>query len=519
MEFGMLPWLNSAGRIFLPFILQNAIYSTLLFAIILPLSILLRKRAVYWQMGLWTLILLRLILPPNLNHTYSGRTLLSRLLNKNILEIRLERSLEIRMEAETPTLSLLQPGDIHRNQARRFHWEGLCFSLWIIGSFSSFILFLKRRRRFHRIINQTAPVSDKEIQNILHAWKARFRIRKPIHLVYSDGYLSPFTLGIIRPVIFLPKSCLTKNPSYLVQSVIAHETAHIKRLDDLWITLQSIIQILFFFHPVVWYSNSRIHLARECICDRMVLSKKKLSAEIYGNGLLAVLKFNLFGSDHAGLVPGFGNQHKKFRIRMQNMKGTQSMNKSHGILRLGMCILLGLFLLPMAQHLQGKAEPATPTLPMNSGLDKEVSAASLQDTSNQRAYIKPIQKEYAPIVSSFGYRINPFTKKNEFHNGVDIASLKGTPVLATDNGIVSETATVCDTTRYGKCVVIQHEGDIWSVYAHLDSVAVKPGQSVRQAEVIGFVGKTGKAAGYHLHFEIRKGGKNIDPEDYIEFKK
>ena len=182
-----------------------------------------------------------------------------------------------------------------------------------------------------------------------------------------------------------------------------------------------------------------------------------------------------------------------------------------------MLILLGLFLLPMAQHLQGEAEPASATLSSESSQDKEVSVISSQDSLNLSKFIKPIQDDRARINSGFGYRIDPFTEKASFHNGLDIAAFKRWPVVSTQSGIVSKTITECDSTGYGKCVVIQHDGDIRSFYAHLDSVMVKPGQSVRQAEVIGLVGRTGKAAGYHLHFEIRQGEKNVDPEDYIDF--
>jgi len=73
--------------------------------------------------------------------------------------------------------------------------------------------------------------------------------------------------------------------------------------------------------------NSKINLARECICDQMVLSKKHISDQNYGRGILAVLKMNLIGADEINVLPKFSSQRKKLIFRIKNLRGEKNMGK------------------------------------------------------------------------------------------------------------------------------------------------------------------------------------------------
>lgn len=98
------------------------------------------------------------------------------------------------------------------------------------------------------------------------------------------------------------------------------------------------------------------------------------------------------------------------------------------------------------------------------------------------------------------------------HQGIDIRAPKNTPVLAAGAGYVSYSGT---QRGYGKLVAINHGAGIESLYAHLDRRKVREGERVRQGEVIGQVGKTGNATGYHLHYEVRRHGAPVDPRPYL----
>lgn len=117
------------------------------------------------------------------------------------------------------------------------------------------------------------------------------------------------------------------------------------------------------------------------------------------------------------------------------------------------------------------------------------------------------------LVSGFGKRIHPIFKTARQHNGLDLAARPGTQVLATGDGIVQETPG--NLAGYGTVVFINHGHGYYSLYAQLLEARVKPGQKVRAGDVIGFAGNTGISIGPHLHYEIWKNGKPVDPIRFL----
>jgi murein DD-endopeptidase MepM/ murein hydrolase activator NlpD len=124
--------------------------------------------------------------------------------------------------------------------------------------------------------------------------------------------------------------------------------------------------------------------------------------------------------------------------------------------------------------------------------------------------IFPIKKPLR-ISSGFGMRYHPIYKIRKFHTGIDIPKMKGTPVYATGNGIVVRKG-YC--SGYGNYIEIQHAGDFRSFYAHLSKTVVNIGDSVNVATQIACVGNTGVATGSHLHYEIRKGKRYLNPAEW-----
>ncbi|HAR35341.1 MAG TPA: hypothetical protein DCR87_00255 [Acidobacteria bacterium] len=116
------------------------------------------------------------------------------------------------------------------------------------------------------------------------------------------------------------------------------------------------------------------------------------------------------------------------------------------------------------------------------------------------------------VSSSFGPRIDPFTGRNAFHAGLDIATNLNNPVVATADGVVVQVGF----DKYkGNFVSISHGSGFSTEYWHLNKAAVKSGQKVSRGQVIGYVGRTGKALGPHLHYEVHLNGKPINPINYI----
>lgn len=112
------------------------------------------------------------------------------------------------------------------------------------------------------------------------------------------------------------------------------------------------------------------------------------------------------------------------------------------------------------------------------------------------------------ISSHFGYRKSPFTGLREFHSGIDLSAPRGTPVIAPADGKV----TFLGQDRFlGKAIRIKHSAQYETVYGHLLDFHVKANQKVARGDVLGYVGKTGRSTGYHLHYEIYKDGMAINP--------
>ncbi len=115
------------------------------------------------------------------------------------------------------------------------------------------------------------------------------------------------------------------------------------------------------------------------------------------------------------------------------------------------------------------------------------------------------------ITSPFGYRIHPVYHIRLLHTGIDLRGKIGRPVYAAADGVVTFVGWL---RGYGKVIVIKHKKGFETRYAHLSKILVKNGQHVKKGQVIGKVGKTGIATGPHLHFEIRKYGKPVNPLKY-----
>ena len=116
------------------------------------------------------------------------------------------------------------------------------------------------------------------------------------------------------------------------------------------------------------------------------------------------------------------------------------------------------------------------------------------------------------ITSRFGHRIHPLNKRRHIHSGIDFRGQKGTPVMAASSGLVISKGS---KGAYGQTLVIDHGYNFTTLYAHLSGYRVKPGQWVKSGQIIGFVGRTGRATGPHLHFEVRCHNVPLNPIKYL----
>lgn len=118
------------------------------------------------------------------------------------------------------------------------------------------------------------------------------------------------------------------------------------------------------------------------------------------------------------------------------------------------------------------------------------------------------------VTSEYGPRNSQSGRISANHGGIDLAAPAGTPIYATHDGV----ATVAGWAgTYGNAVYLQGSSGIETRYAHQSRVAVRPGQRVQKGQLIGYVGSTGRSTGNHLHYEIRIGGRTVNPRGYSRF--
>jgi murein DD-endopeptidase MepM/ murein hydrolase activator NlpD len=173
------------------------------------------------------------------------------------------------------------------------------------------------------------------------------------------------------------------------------------------------------------------------------------------------------------------------------------MKRSRTLLPLLGAAALAALLLPMARP--AAAAPAPQTAP---------AAAPL--------LLDPLPG--AALTCPFGPRINPISKRPDFHDALDLAAAVGTPVRAAAAGTVSA-VTLDRAAPRGMTVAIDHGNGLSTFYAFLDPVAVRPGQAVAAGEAIGAVGAVGVSTGPHLHFQALQAGQAVDPRPLVDWRK
>ncbi len=140
-------------------------------------------------------------------------------------------------------------------------------------------------------------------------------------------------------------------------------------------------------------------------------------------------------------------------------------------------------------------------------------ARMLDDVESRLAAIPSAVPARGPISSRFGYRLDPLTGERSFHRGVDIDADPGEAVHAAASGVVRVAGR---KGALGNAVRLVHGSGLTTRYGHLSEITVAVGEEVEQGDVVGYVGRTGRATGYHLHFEILFEGRPVDPLQYIE---
>lgn len=166
---------------------------------------------------------------------------------------------------------------------------------------------------------------------------------------------------------------------------------------------------------------------------------------------------------------------------------------------------------PIAFSTRG-TPPSPDTLRANRLLE-ELDRLNLYRIAAEKAPFATPVKDAFRFTSGFGYRRDPKTGGRRLHKGVDFAAGVGTPIYSTADGVVTHAGW---QSGYGRLVKIQHQFGIETRYAHLSRIDVRVGQRVSRGDRIGGMGASGRVTGVHLHYEVRVGGRAVNPMIYIK---
>ena len=313
----ILEQINSTGKAFVEFAVPMLVQSSVLIVILLLIDLALRKKVkAVFRYCIWMLILVKLILPTSLSSplslgywfgdklAYVAESRTAAAPEAEALEPALADMLHIiepvPIEADRPTPAVLpMMPDVEPAVTEAVSppavsvtpvsWQGIVFLLWLAVVMALGLLLLQRAMFVRGLVAQ-AKEANALMNGALKYCRKCMGVKRKIGLKVSANAASPAVCGLFRPVILLPHKLAPSLGSSHLRAVLLHELAHIKR-GDLWVNLvQTVLQIIYFYNPLLWLANAMIRRVREQAIDETVLVAMGEKAQQYPQTLVNVAK-------------------------------------------------------------------------------------------------------------------------------------------------------------------------------------------------------------------------------------
>ena len=308
---------------------------------------------------------------------------------------------------------------------------------------------------------------------------------------------TPMTLGLLRPVVLLPRDF----PEEDLPLVLRHELCHLRR-GDLWYKLLFLLcAALHWFNPLVWKLTRVAGETVELCCDGDVVAGQDIQfRRQYGQVILR----GAAARTEVALATPFGSGQMKGRL--MNLFVT----KRKGVALVCAAACAALMMGSLVGCEAAAADPAPQPAASQSAPSVEEVLSPGASSAEEELWIWPVEDHYT-LSALQGDRVHPVTGETSSHSGVDIPAETGTGVMAAADGIVLMAEF---DKQYGNCVVLDHGDGVTSLYGHMGRLLVETGDSVEAGTHIGCVGQTGAATGPHLHFEVRQDGELLVSATY-----
>lgn len=386
---------------------------------------------------------------------------------------------------------------------------------WLLGSALALLRLLTGSWAAYRVVREATEVIDASSWPGPASTQQALALRaQGVAVRLTSQAMTPFAVRWPRATIVLPESALRHFSDLQLRLVLRHEAAHLERSDPQRAGMMAIVGALLWFNPFVRRIAARVQMATELRCDAMALGGDAAAGRSFAVAYLGALRLAGHGSAPRPVTALTHRDMAGHQLRLQHMlRGGNTIRTAWPARVTVLAVLLVSGAVITVVQAAVLSPAPLPRLTALSSISATMAPASISHlaAAGQR-FSAPLAK--VRINSHFG---DNGGIRQRAHRGTDFAARVGTPVLAPADGVVSAaTSHYPEGDQYGTVVVIDHGNGWQSLFAHLDSTELQPGQRVRRGDLVARSGRSGRVTGPHLHWELLFNGERVDPLKHLQ---
>jgi beta-lactamase regulating signal transducer with metallopeptidase domain len=366
--------INSGGYAFVEFAVSMLIQVSVLIVLLFLADLVLRRRVrAVFRYWMWLLVLVKLVLPTSLSGPFSigywfGDKLEYADVGRGAYEPRASGPMMPALPyidisnvppAIYPPVTSAAPGEADPASMQpiaapavppaQIEWQGIVFLLWLAVVMAMALLLAQRAVFVHGLVAQAREAS-RPMYDALEECRRNMKVRGKVGLKVSPNAASPAVCGLLRPVILVPQNLASALDTTDLRIVLLHELAHVKR-GDLWVNLaQTLLQIVYFYNPLLWLANAVIRRAREQAVDEAVLVAMGERASRYPETLVSVAKLAFKRPALSLRLIGVVESKSALTARIKRILSRPIPKSAKlGILGLAVIVITAVIVLPMAK--------------------------------------------------------------------------------------------------------------------------------------------------------------------------
>jgi beta-lactamase regulating signal transducer with metallopeptidase domain len=352
--------------------------SSILIGLLVIADLCLRKKvSARFRYGMWLLVLVKLVLPPSLAMPTGAAYWLGKYIPEVSTKPEPATAVDFSFEFPAAYAGPLQAATAAPIRETRvvatphvtpLRWPGVAMLLWIAGGLALTAVVLWQIASLRRSLRRSRPAGQ-EMIDLLEECRADLGIATPVTVRLIDDLRSPAVCGFLRPVILLPAAMPPGLWPEGVRTILIHELIHVRRRDPLLSLAQTVLQVAYFWHPLVWAANARLRFLRELAVDETVVAGLRSQAQRYTDTLVEIAAMTFRKPALSLRLIGIAESKRALERRITHMLNRHISNRrAPGWLGLLAILALGAVLVPMGQGsatalAQQRAAHSAPALP------------------------------------------------------------------------------------------------------------------------------------------------------------